>query len=550
MMNQTLQKATQKLIDLLPEEQQYYEPDELHSWGFPSFVVKRIRVELKRNLAESMIPPKTDWANIETEAVQHAWEQFVQAIRDETRLPASYARAVIETSVADILDILIAPRQNVPEVIFGNDKELSYEQVCRRAEAITVYSHFSTLLPRYMEKKELDTLEKERCTQIVKQADAKMTANYSSLNWAQMLAPLFDLLDGEVEPSLFRLFFEDRNMDRFAEAFDHIDESLNRAGFIEVLSTPELVSDSSEELSDEEEVKPVEQKEESFSNEIDTDTDSVESAINTDDISEQQEEDQPEPVTESEDLSTASEEQEDSEESLDQVEEDEPERMNEQYEYSEAMYDPEEKEYENNSLNAVFAAEDEHTKEDEEEEIEAPDFSDEEISTESTEEGKEYEAPSPAVDEKEEPEEDADTPIWMNYMSEEDKTALEEQDEVPEELSVTGYEEESGTPVDEDGFIEEPIIDLREEESREEETGDLSKYLSDERDRFVEEIFGGSEQAYDEAIEKIAGYENWRSASKYIQEEVFKRNMVNLYSKTAVNFTDRLQNYFLEKENQ
>lgn len=545
MMNQTLQKTTQKLIDLLPEEQQYYQPDELYSWGFPSFVVKRIRVELKRNLAESMIPPKTDWANIETEAVQHAWGQFVQAIRDETRLPASYARAVIETSVADVLDILIAPRQNVPEVIFGNDEELSYEQVCRRVEAVTVYSHFSTLLPRYMEKKELDTLVKERCTQIVKQADARMTANYSSLNWAQMLAPLFELLDGEVEPSLFRLFFEDRNMGHFAEAFDQKDESLNRAGFIEVLSTPELVSDNSDGFSGDKEVKPVKQEEESFSNKIDTDSDSVESTTDTEDIAEQQEDDQPEPVTESEKMPTASEEQEDSEESLEQ-EDDEPERMNDQYEYSEAMYDPEEKEYENNSLNAVFAAEDEH----EEEAIETPGFSDEEKSTESTEEREGYDAPSPAVEKKEEPGEDTDTPIWMNYMSEEDKTALEEQNEVPGELSVTGYEEETDAPVDEDGFIEEPIIDLREDESPEEETSDLSKYLSDERDRFVKEIFGGSEQAYDKAIEKIAGYENWRSASKYIQKEVFKRNMVNLYSKTAVNFTDRLQNYFLEKENQ
>ncbi|GAA5522902.1 hypothetical protein Asal01_02870 [Fodinibius salicampi] len=547
-MNQTLQKTTQKLINLLPEEQQYYQPDELRTWGFPSFVVNRIRVELKRNLAESMIPPKTDWANIETEAVQHAWEQFVQAIRDETRLPASYARAVIETSVADVLDILIAPRQNVPEVIFGNDEELSYEQVCRRAEAITVYSHFSTFLPRYMEKKELDTLAKERCSQIVKQADAKMTANYSSLNWAQMLAPLFDLLDGEVEPSLFRLFFEDRNMDRFAEAFDQKDESLNRAGFIETLSTPGAVSDNPDEFSEDEEVKPVEQEKESFSNEIDMDTDYVESTTNTDDIAKQQEDDQSEPVREDEKMPTASEEQEDSEESPEQKG-DEPERMNDQYEYSEAMYDPAEKEYENNSLNAIFAGEEESS-EDEEEAIETSDFSDEEISTESTEEEEEYETPSPVVENKAEPGKDSDTPIWMNYMSEEDKTALEEQDEVPEELSVTGYEEETDAPVDEDGFIEEPIIDLREEESPEEETSDLSKYLSDERDRFVEEIFGGSDQAYDKAIEKIASYENWRSASKYIQKEVFKRNMVNLYSKTAVNFTDRLQNYFLKKENQ
>ncbi|MGD8428509.1 MAG: hypothetical protein PVH63_12830, partial [Balneolaceae bacterium] len=86
-MNRTVQQITKQLIDLLPENDQYYRLDELRSWGFPVFVVKRIRIELERNLAESMIIPKTDWANIQSDAVQNAWQQFVDAIRAGARLP-------------------------------------------------------------------------------------------------------------------------------------------------------------------------------------------------------------------------------------------------------------------------------------------------------------------------------------------------------------------------------------------------------------------------------------------------------------------------------
>jgi len=35
MMNKTIHQITQKLIDLLPENEQYFLLDELRLWGFP-----------------------------------------------------------------------------------------------------------------------------------------------------------------------------------------------------------------------------------------------------------------------------------------------------------------------------------------------------------------------------------------------------------------------------------------------------------------------------------------------------------------------------------
>jgi len=71
-MKQIIQQITERLIDRLPENDQYYRIEELRSWEFPSFIVRRISVELKRNLSDSMSIPKTDWANTSTDAVLEA----------------------------------------------------------------------------------------------------------------------------------------------------------------------------------------------------------------------------------------------------------------------------------------------------------------------------------------------------------------------------------------------------------------------------------------------------------------------------------------------
>ena len=125
-MDYIIRNVTQNLLEKLPDSQSHFKLNDLESHGIPDFVVDRIQVELENNLAESLVPPDTDWANMNTESVQFAWNQFVRAIRAETRLPASYASTVMETSVGDIIDILIQPRKNIPEIIYGNDDKLSY----------------------------------------------------------------------------------------------------------------------------------------------------------------------------------------------------------------------------------------------------------------------------------------------------------------------------------------------------------------------------------------------------------------------------------------
>ncbi|WP_073066671.1 hypothetical protein [Fodinibius roseus] len=569
MMNQTIQQTTQKFIDLLPENKQYYRVDELRSWGFPSFIVQRIQVELERNLAESMILPKTDWANTQSDAVLDAWQQFVQAIRAEARLPGSFAKAVIETAVADTLDMLIEPRKNIPDVIFGSNEELEYEQLCERIQAVVVYRHFATLVPRYMQKKELTVITRDRCDQIIRRADERLTSNYSPLNWAQTLDPLFRLLDEQVDPSMLRLFFEDKGREKIAEVFDRKDELLSRAEFIEVLSSPDWAESQADPVEREQEKKSAEES-------YDPDRAKPGKMNRTDETGfgrqkgqknkkrREQRFDEPEQGVREEkavDDDTFMDPQvsADAESSSRSGNEDKSRPENENNSFTDlAASAPDPQAEDVQTLNSAFGWEEGLIS-----------FGSEEETEESTQDEASAFSPTredPAADDIEVKGEDEkiaerdDKPIWMNFMSEEEKAALEsEREEEPisgitvnERESDAGVEMDSDAGMDivkeDDDYGEDPIGDLEGDDPAAREVDQLKEQLAGGRRRFVEDIFGGSERAYEEALKEIAMLSNWRGASKYIQKEIFQRNMVDMYSESAIDFTDRLHNFFSKKE--
>lgn len=585
-MNRTIQLVTEKLTGLLPENQEYYKPEDLRSWGFPNFIVKRIQVELERNLAESMRLPETDWANMQSSEVQQVWKQFIRAIRNEAWLPASYARTVIETAVADVLEMLVEPRKNIPLAIYGAEETLTREELQDRLKNLVVYRHFARLLPRYMEKKELQELSRDRCAEIIKKADEKVTSRYTPLNWAQMLEPLFKLLNEQIDSSLLRLFFEDKKMPRIARKFDFMEKPVNRAVLIETLSSPESlnmegfeedqsdlfgasVSETEEESVDSSgEVEQSETIMSQLEGEEEQPEKTDDQPLDKEDQTEAEEDD--ELVSESDsDFESETEEESDTEEELEEpvlltnksresdedieheeaslntifAADEEEDSYGFEEEYEEYDDDDDEEDYEeedefDGGLNDVF--EDEEDDDDDEEEDEE-EWNETFENEKSSEESLKEETADDAEEKHEESEfeikadEKKETPMWQRFMSSEELEELAEQEE------VSNYNEEF------EEYEEEPIFDLSmEKQPTEEEIAHLRSALQDQQGYFVERIFGGSERAYDEAVEKIASKKGWRDASRFIEKEVFKRNMIDMYSEEAVDFTDRLHNYFNE----
>jgi len=614
-MSRLSQHIAKKLIDLLPEDRQYYKIPELREWGFPKYVVNRMQVELERNLAESIVPPKTDWANMQTDAVQNAWNQFITAIRAEARLPASYAHSVVETAIDDIMDILLQPRKNLPDIIFGASDQLSYEEVLDRMDSIVVYRHFATLIPKYMEKKGLDALSREQCSRLIFKADEKLTEHYTPLNWAQMLEPLFNLLDEQIDSNLLRLFFEDKKMPKVARTFDLMNRTLNRAELIEVLSSPELLNIEGAEEKQSELFQIREQKDPQVRKDLEELKKTTEKAAKSQKATESSREPAEEGKTEVEAESRTGEEQtdevpkkqpkpetgrereegpeaaeEDSDETGDQEEDDDS--ILSKFHKGRSRIRPEMSSEEDESIHTVFDIQEQG---DAEKDVEVVDTDGRD--TESSDgrgeksEAKRVKRPEPGSETETGTEKDLDSadrdeesaslneifsgdqentiesldavgedpaaelfsppgkkeeesPMWKRFMS------AEELEEAERRQAEEDEEEGDDADTDEEGFIEEPIIDLTKSDEQEPDESDLKRLnelLDDERERFVEEIFRGADEAYDEAVRAIATIDEWKEASKFIDKEVFKRNLVDMYSETAVDFTDRLQTYFIGK---
>jgi len=520
-MDRIIRQITDRLVDRLPENKNYYRIQNLSEYDFPSFLVHRMQIELEWNLAESMILPKTDWANTQSHSVQQSWQHFLDAIHAEVQLPASYARAVIETAVADVIEILIQPRKNIPEILFGGEKKLSRTELSDRTELLVVYPHFARVLVRYMERKNKDALTLEQCRNIISRVDEKLTRSYTPLQWAQMLDPFFTLAGKEIESNHFRLFFEDKKMHRSARTFDMMNSTISRAEFIEVLSSPKLLNydgyeeDQSELFNEDEDAEDnPEEDSKQFQGE-DASTQGDQNKQHTQMVEKPAEVDEASQKVNADDSSAENEvfetEETDKETSSKPIT---PSQMDDKKQKKDPT-DIEAQEQDDGpssvSLNNNFENDDD------------------EESAQSMHQVEEF------SDKSEENVTAEDAPIWMRFMDDEDESVDQPTDEPAEQN-------------DDDITEQEPIIDLTESDEATAKPEELEELLAGDEDYFVEELFDGSERAYQESLREIAEKNTWKNASKLIEQNIFKRNMIDVYSEAAVDFTDQLHTYFIKKQ--
>lgn len=76
----------------------------------------------------------------------------------------------------------------------------------------------------------------------------------------------------------------------------------------------------------------------------------------------------------------------------------------------------------------------------------------------------------------------------------------------------------------------------------------LGQRAAASRRMFVRQIFGGSEDKYREALDRLSVARSWAEASKIIAKEIFRPNDVNIYDDAAVSFTNLVEDRFSEQQ--
>jgi len=614
-MERLIRNLTKKYTELLPDDTAFFTPADLRKLNIPEFVIQRVEIEIYRNLNESIVPPDSDWADMTTIEVEEAWEMFINAIVAEVRMPAAHASSVFETSIADVIEMIIKPIQSIPDILFGTETELSRIEILKRCKFITVNSHLSDAVIRYMDRKGKERITRDQCYKIVKLIDNRLTQNFNSMNWAQLLQPLFLLAGPKVDSELLRIFFEDRGLKSFARRFDLTKDPVDKTAFIEILSSPDLLNEESYEA------KPstlfdLPSKKEKPDSEVESDSSApkvrfdraeekeAESTDRTEEIKDSKPSDKTEEIQDSKPSKKnlkADKKKEDSLTEEGQTDDAEPEEDTLlsafQSKHSESHHEDEPL----NTGHFLYEADDEEVDEDDikkeiseddsemlynrffPEEDEEPEEADDEIIDTSFAKRSEAEDRKTEVDKSERKgprDEKQDQPVpkekskaqseKANLLTKAERDKLSEEEVLknifPDEDSESGDKPIWQSFLGDEGHIEEddidepayspfsdldeyeeddPIIDLS--KIRDEENGNAEKligWMSDDENRFKNTIFSGSDRAYEQALTELNELDNWKQASKFIENEIFARNFVDMYDEDAVDFTDRMQTYF------
>ena len=483
-----VEQITEQLIKRLPSHTDAYTLEELRKAGLPLFLVEKIHSELLRNLADSMSLPETEWANVNSDRVHAAWQAFLATIEAEVLLPESYKRSVVENCVDDVLEQLVTPRKKLIELIFGtNEDSCDLADIRERSEEFVVYPYLGRALTRYLERKNQRSINRDKAELIISKVDERVTGHYTPLNWAQLLEPWFELMGEEVDTDFVRRFFEDKGLVENAGIFESAPDKVNRAHFIELLTTGPVIEKPSVEES---------QVEEDF----------TEDSSEEESVTEETEEEQQEVTTDE----------------------------------SDAEKNPQEDE-------VVFTlnhnTRQNHKDPEPEEEQSVP-----------SEEKNEEERSNVSISEKFESEkEEGDLPIWQKFLSAEEDEQKEE-DSFYSSLIHNDHDKESeqdNRTTLADTFIgknEQGEDDGEKVGTADHESSEVYHLLNDREQSFIKNIFHGNREAYIETVNRLSDISNWREASSYLYREVFKHHGVSLYSDEAIEFTDRLQRWYQNKQ--
>lgn len=550
-MHQSVENIIDKLMGAVKADKPYYSLKDFLSAGFPSFIVERIRIEVNEKLKKEFELDGTDWANTDQELVIDAWKDFQQALFANSRIPKDKFYGITSQVITDIVKVYLEPRQHMADYIYKGDNELGFEELLNRTEKLTIYKHFGRAIPLYMKKRKLKTLEKKRCKLLIHNLDANLVASYSAKEWAQILELLFTLFGGKIDAKLIQLFFEDKGLYLTAKAFNELDEEITKERFIEILSYPDLLDvklqekfrdQFREELiaqknrfdqPDEEEMEEIDEKEQRlldsfFGDYSETDPQMTdEESFNALFKSEQKDKtifEEFEEAPDAEEISKSIKKGE-------QTDEIKKFRHNLVTVLDQAA----------NSFKNLSKEEQEKEKEKEEDQKKAKAEKrkaekEKKASKAEEEEMDDLTADEPDEDLIAEDSDEGEEPMWQKFLR-------------PDQMDLLMGGKKSSDDdllMDEETLVDN-LVDEEDAENEEEiDNPDLKDFLVGQEKLFTKEIFKGKKKKYTESLNKIQELDSWDEASDFLEKNVFSENDVDMFSETAVDFTDKLQSYFNE----
>ncbi len=520
-MNKFINQVTKRIGQRLPSGKSFYTISDFEEAGLPEQVISQVEKELIRRMRNDLELPLTEWADLKSERMQQSWVRFVEEAEKQIRLPSYKLNALLKSIVNRTYPLVVWPRTQIVKLLFGKKEQLDYETLSDKISKIPARHKLSQALIRYMEKKHLEKLLREKAGDVIRQVDERLIQRYGREEWYRDLELLFELAVGKVPTGVLASSFYNRGKTGWSSDLSERKGSFSKEEFRQWLDEREDLQTSDRQEDPGEQSEPVsteretadqgwyanfQRREETPETSFDEQSDSLHAMFG------KKEEEESESVEETEEKSPESNLQDSTEEEnlLNDMLND---PGDEEVSFPEETHDDRE---------ALAEEPGEHSP------VEEPGNEREEVVDERETE----------TDSKEEDEEE---PIWRRFLegSDVEVSSKDESDQDTNGKFSRATEHPSFQ-------LNEAFKEEESEDEAEEDAGlkELRSHLEEYEKYYIREIFRGSSSDYREALRELIKFDNWKEAYPYIDREIFDRHDVELYSEAAVHFTDIMQNYF------
>ena len=203
--------------------------------GLPIALVARVQQILMHQFRVSMDSPVTEWAELDRPEVAEAWRAFLAVVEHELRLPVAYVPAVVETAVADVLEMVLQPRVAIPQALFGDQESKTLEKLREAADLVVVNGQLAYAVVRYMERQGLAELSLNKAAELVQRVDEKLLEGHSDEQIMELLEPFFELFEGDGDPAMLCLFFEDKEMMDVVRRLEEERSAVDRVSLLDLM---------------------------------------------------------------------------------------------------------------------------------------------------------------------------------------------------------------------------------------------------------------------------------------------------------------------------
>jgi hypothetical protein len=196
------------------------------------FIDARLAHESER-VAEEIKASRDPWVS-ENADVSRARTALSVAVSRSIQIPTSEREAVIRETVHTVARYLIRPARTLVEVIFESDGgEIDVDEAMERMAGLDAYGYFDDVLHHYFEEKNVEQVDRARLNSVLHRVDRQMTSDFSTDEWMEISAPLFDTLsfapeyeDG-VPADVLRAYFREKEAGRILERLEDLDGDEN-----------------------------------------------------------------------------------------------------------------------------------------------------------------------------------------------------------------------------------------------------------------------------------------------------------------------------------